>query len=158
MSLQNQIDQNFLAAFKERRAEEVSTLRMLKAALANKKIEKKMAKDGVLSDEEILVVINSEIKKRRDSIEAYQDGGRDDLALKEKAEIVILEKFLPPAMSKEELQATIGRLAGEIGAEQPADFGKLMGAVMAAVKNQADGQLVAGLVKEFLTGQSSSEN
>ncbi|MFA4871484.1 MAG: GatB/YqeY domain-containing protein [Patescibacteria group bacterium] len=150
MTLQPQIEQDFLKALKRGDKSVVDTLRMLKAAVQNKKIEKLMAKEAALPDEEMVGLIKSEIKKRRDSIDSYRQGNRNDLADKEEAEIKILEKYLPEPLSEDKLIEIIKNVIGELGAAGPADFGKVMGAVVARVKGRADGQVVARLVKEEL--------
>lgn len=150
MSLAQQINQDFLTAFKGKQDSEVSVLRMLKASLTNKEIEKKLPKGENLSDDEVVAVIKSEIKKRKDSFESYSQANRHDLAEKEEKEIHILEKYLPAQMSHDEIKAVVAKVIKEAGVVGPADFGKVMGAVMAQTKNQADGQTVASLVKEEL--------
>ena len=150
MALQPQIEQDFLNAFKGGDRFAVDTLRLLKAAVQNKKIEKLMAKEAVLPDEEMVGLIKSEIKKRQDSIDSYRQGNRNDLAEKEEAEIKILEKYLPEQLSEDKLIEIIKGVIGELGAASPADFGKVMGAVVARVKGQADGQAIAKIVKEEL--------
>ena len=150
MTLQPQIEQDFLKALKGGDKFAVDTLRLLKAAVQNKKIEKLMAKEDVLLDEEMIALVKSEIKKRKDSIDSYRQGNRNDLADKEEAEIKILEKYLPERLSEDELIEIIKRDIGELGANSPADFGKVMGAVVARVKGRADGQMVARLAKNEL--------
>ena len=137
-------------AYKEKRELEVSTLRMLKATLTNKLIEKKMAKEEMLSDEETIAVIKSEVKKRKDSVESYESGGRQDLADKEKAEISILEKYLPQQLSEDKVRELVLAVILEMGTVVPSDFGKVMGAVMAKSQGAADGQTVSKILKEEL--------
>ncbi len=141
---------------KERRTEELSTLRMLIAAMRNKEISLRPAfaeasagrQDGraELTDGQITEVISSEIKKRRDSVEAYQQGKRQDLVDKETHEIKILEKYLPAQLNDEELE----KIIKEIIAAGVQDFGKVMGRAMAKVKGKADGNRVGALVKKLL--------
>ena len=150
MSLQQTIEEKFLVAFKAKQAEEVSTLRMLKSALLNKKIEKRLAKEDALPDEEVIAMVKSEIKKRLDSIEAYTQGNRNDLAAKEQKEIEILSQFVPEQMSEEKLKELVAEVIKELGASNQSEFGKVMGAVMAKAKGQADGTAVAKAVKETL--------
>ncbi|MBI5765920.1 GatB/YqeY domain-containing protein [Candidatus Falkowbacteria bacterium] len=150
MTLQPQIEQDFLNAFKGGDKFAVDTLRLLKAAVQNKKIEKLMAKEAVLPDEEMVGLIKSEIKKRQDSIDSYRQGNRNDLAEKEEAEIKILEKYLPEQLSEDKLIEIIKGVIGELGAAGLADFGKVMGAVVARVKGQAEGQVISRIVKAEL--------
>lgn len=150
MSLAEKINQDFLTAFKAKQDTEVSVLRMLKASLTNKEIEKKLPKGDKLSDDDILAVIKSEIKKRKDSSLSYSQAGRNDLSEQEDKEVVILDKYLPEQMSEDEVKNIIVQVIKETGASGPADFGKVMGAVMVKTKNQADGQIVSKIVKEEL--------
>ena len=151
MSLQKQLADDFIKAIKEKDQIVVLVLRMLKAAIQNKKIEKKISKNDALSDTDIVAIIKSEIKKRNDSITDYQAGGREDLAAKERAEAVILKKYLPEQMSDEQVREVVQEVITAVGAGGAGDFGKVMGAVMAKTNGQADGQLVAKIVKEELS-------
>jgi len=148
--IQQQISQDFLSAYRTKRELEISTLRMLKSAIANKQIENRMPKEDVLSDEEVAIVIKSEVKKRRDSAQSYEAGGRKDLAEKEKAEIAILEKYLPQQMEEDEIRGLIERVIKGMGMINPSDFGKIMKAVMAESGGAADGQTVSKILKEEL--------
>ncbi|HNW09131.1 MAG TPA: GatB/YqeY domain-containing protein [bacterium] len=150
MSLQQTIEKDFIEAYKTKAALKLSTLRMLKTAIANKKIAVRMAKENELEDSEVVGLIKSEIKKRRDAIEAYNQGGRSDLSQQEAEEMAILEQYLPDQLSPEAIIDIINRQAEIVGAHSPADFGKLMGAVMAEVGSRSDGQIVSPLVKKFL--------
>ncbi len=150
MSLNQTIEKDFIEAYKNKEGIRLSTARMLKTSILNKKIEKKMDKDAELSDDEIVAVIKSEIKKRKDSIEAYNQGGRMDLSEKEEQEIKVLEKYLPEQMSAQQLEQIVSQQATELGISTPAGFGKLMGAVMAKVGSKADGQTVSTLIKKYL--------
>ncbi len=152
MALVQTIESDFLSALKNKEENALSTLRMLKAALLNKKIEKQMAKEDILPEEDIIGVIKSEIKKRNDSVEAYIQGNRQDLADKEKSEIAILAKYLPEQLSEEQVRELVKQAIAESGAASAADFGKAMGATMAKAKGQADGGMVSRLVKEELGG------
>jgi len=129
----------------------VSTLRLLLAAIHNKEIELK--KRGKLKDEEVVAVIRQQVKQRRESIEAYQKGKRDDLVKKEKQELDILSKYLPQQISSGELEKIIGQTIKETGASSPADFGKVMGTVMSKVKGRAEGKIVAETIKKLLAKQ-----
>ncbi|NCN07112.1 GatB/YqeY domain-containing protein [Candidatus Falkowbacteria bacterium] len=150
MSLAEQINQDFLVAFKSKNSDVVAVLRMLKSSLTNKEIEKKLPKSEALSDDDVIAIIKSEIKKRKDSYTSYTEANRNDLAEKEEQEIKILEKYLPEQMSDDQIKDIVLQVVTETGASSPADFGKVMGAVMAQTKNQADGQLVSSLVKAVL--------
>ncbi|MEK7653270.1 MAG: GatB/YqeY domain-containing protein [Patescibacteria group bacterium] len=151
MPIQQQIEQDFLSAFKNKAEAEVSALRMLKSALINRKIEKGVAKDENLGDEEVLAVLKSEVKKRKDSILEYEKGGRPDLADKEKAEVDLIGKYLPEELGEEALLEMVKEAITETGAANPADFGKVMGLAMKKAAGAADGQVVSRLVKEELS-------
>jgi len=148
--LQKIISDKFLEAYKSRDEVRVSVLRLLKSALANKMIEKKMAKEDVLPDEEVMAVIKSEVKKRQDSVVSYRSGGREDLALSEEAEAKILSEFLPEQLGEDQVREIVKATISEMGAT-PADFGKVMSAAMAKTKGQSDGSIVSKLVKEELS-------
>lgn len=128
----------------------VSTLRFLLSALHNREIEKR--KD--LTDEDVIAVLQKQTKERKESIEAFKKGGRDDLVQKEQAELEILNKYLPQQISEEELGKIIDEVIKESGATGPADFGKVMGGVMGRVKGRVDGSLVVEVVKKILNSKS----
>lgn len=141
-----QINQDLTQAMKNKDAETTSALRMLIAALRNKEITLRKDGQAELSEEQVLEAISSEIKKRRDSVLAYNQGGRQDLADKENSEIKILEKYLPEQISDEELE----KIVREITSSGADNFGKIMGLVMARVKGRANGSRVGELVKKVL--------
>jgi uncharacterized protein YqeY len=144
MSLEKTITGDIAAAMKAKQAERLSTLRMLKAALMNKSVEK----NRQLEAAEELQVVSALVKQRRDSIEQFAAGGREDLAAKERAEIVVLESYLPPAVSDEELDRAVGQAIADTGATGPKDMGKVMKAVMALLSGKTvDGKTVSERVK-----------
>jgi len=144
--LLEQINQDLKQAMLKKEVEILSTLRMLISAIRNKEITLRKDGEAELSDEQVLEVIASEVKKRRDSIEAYISGGRQELADKENSEIKILEKYLPEQMSDEELE----KVVKEVIAAGDENFGKVMGQVMVRVKGKADGGKVGEMVKKLL--------
>jgi hypothetical protein len=132
---------------KAKDAGRLSALRMLKAAIMNKGIEK--GRD--LEDAEVLQVVSSLVKQRRDSIEQFTKGGRTDLVQKETAEIAVLEAYLPPAAGAEEIDAAISAAIAETGASSPKDMGKVMKAVMPKLAGKnADGKAVNEAVRRKL--------
>ena len=148
MSLEQKLTGDIGAAMKARDATRLTALRMLKTALMNKSIEKGRALEGA----EELQVVSSLVKQRRDSIEQFTAGGRADLATKEEAEITVLEAYLPPAVSAEELDAAVTRAITDSGAAGAKDIGKVMKAVMAAFSGKTvDGKKVNELVRTKLT-------
>ncbi len=149
MQLFEEINNDLKQAMREKKALDLSVLRMLVSSLQNKKIS--LGKDAELSDEIVTEVVKSEIKKRKDSILSYRDGGRDDLAEAEEKEISIIEKYMPEQMSQEELEKVVKEVIDSMGEVGPGDFGKVMGAVMGRVKGKADGTMVSGAVKQLLS-------
>lgn len=148
MSLTETLTADIAAAMKARDAARLTALRMLKAALMNKSVEK----NRDLEPSEELQVVSSLVKQRRDSVEQFVAGGRHDLADKEKAEIVILETYLPPSVSVEALDAAVTRAIADTGAVGPKDMGKVMKAVMALLAGKTiDGKQVSALVKQKLS-------
>ncbi len=162
MSLKETIQSKIKTAMQEKKAEELSVLRMVMAAVFNKEKEKraKLSKDqedqgkleelSKLTDQEVLEVITSESKKRKDSIEQYQKGNRQDLVDQEKSELKILEEYLPEQMGQEEVRKIISGKIQELGASGPQDTGKVMGAIMGQLKGKADGGMVNKIVQEEL--------
>lgn len=146
MSLKEQIEQDLVEAMKSKNETQVSTLRMLKSAIHNSEIQKKQE----LKDEDILAVIQSQIKSRQDSIALYEQGDRQELADKEKTEIEILKKYLPEQMGEEEIRDIVKKAITDTSAADIQDMGKVMGALMPQVKDKADGSLVSKIVKEEL--------
>ncbi len=147
-NLIEEINADVKAAMIAKNELELLTLRMLTAALKNRRIE--IGKEAVLSNDDTIAVIQSEIKKRKDSMTAYVAGNRPDLAEKEEAEIVILSKYMPEQMSADELEKITQEIITQSGASGVKDFGKVMGAVMASVKGRADGGQVNAVVKKLL--------
>jgi len=126
----------------------VSTLRLLLSEIKNAEI----AKGEELSDQDIISVIQKEVKKRKEASLAFRQGGREEQAQKEESESSVLEGYLPSQLSNEELTNIVESTINEIGATSIQDMGKVIGAVMVKVKGQADGGKVSGLVKERLKG------
>ena len=150
MSLKQQIISDLTASMKAQTAARTSTLRMVKAAMMNREIEK----GGELADQEMLRLLRSMVKQRRDSVEQYEKGGRQDLADKERAEIAVIESYLPKAASREEIQEAIIAAIGETGATSMRDMGKVMKAAQARLADKnADGRAISEIVKEKLAAQ-----
>jgi hypothetical protein len=124
----------------------VSTIRLVRAAAHNVEIERGRA----LRDEELEAVVAHEAKRRREAIEAFAKGGRDDLVQKESLELVILSEYLPALLSDAELSSVVAETAAGLGARGARDTGKVMAAVMPKVRGRADGAVVSRLVREWL--------
>ena len=149
MSLKQQIVSDLTASMKAQDAPRTSTLRMVKAAVMNREIEK----GGELDDEEMSKLLRTLVKQRRDSVEQYEKGGRQELADKEKTEIAVIEAYLPQAASGAEIEAAVGAAISETGASSVKDMGKVMKAVQAALAGKnADGRTVSEIVKAKLGG------
>jgi uncharacterized protein len=147
MSLQQRINEELKQAMLAKDAEKLSTLRLLKSALGYAQIEKKTDQ---LSDPDSISVIQKEAKKRRDSIEQYRKGGRNDLAEKEARELVVVETFLPQPLSAEELEQIIRATVQELGATSKKEMGLVMKAVQAKVAGRADGKALSAVVGKLL--------
>jgi len=147
MSLIERIDTDLKVAMKSSNKAAVSTLRLVKSSLKYKQIEK----GGDLTDDDVVSVLSSLVKQRRDSIEQYEKGGRDDLASVEKNEIEIIQQYLPAQMSDEDIQAVINAAVEELGASGQKDIGNVMKAVMPRLKGRADGKKVNALVSKRLS-------
>jgi uncharacterized protein YqeY len=149
MSLSQQISADIVTAMKAKDAARLSALRMLKAAIMNKEVEK--SRD--LEDGEVLQVVASLVKQRRDSIEQFAAAGRTDLVEKETGEIAVLDHYLPPAATAEEIEALVAEAIAETGATSPKDMGKVMKAVMPKLAGKnADGKTVNETVRRKLGG------
>lgn len=142
MSLQTDIKSGVKEAMIAKDAVKLSVLRGLSAAFTNELVAKKMKPDGELSDEDALAVISKEARKRKDSIEQFEKGGRPELAEDEKAELAILETYLPAQMSYDEILTFVKQKQAETGMTDKAKAGQFVGMVMKDLKGKADGQLV----------------
>lgn len=159
-----EIKKDLVSAIKEKRESAVSVLRMLTSSVFNKEMEKRVKilekepnltedqlKEKVkLNDDEAIEVVLSEVKKRRDSIAGFEQGGRTDLVNKEKAELDILMKYTPKELTEEEIRAIVKSAASKTGASSMKDIGIVMKEVQPQTKGKADGNLVARIVKEEL--------
>jgi uncharacterized protein len=148
MSLEQQLSADIAVAMKARDTVKLGTFRMLKTALTNKSIEKGRA----LEPAEELQVVSLLVKQRRDSIEQFTAGNRPELAVKEQAEIEVLETLLPPAASADEIAAAVDQAVTDTGASGPKEMGKVMKAVMVALGGKSfDGKAVSEAVKARLS-------
>src|ERR1051325_7211788 len=147
MSLKERINADMTAAMKAKEAARLSTLRMVKAAVQNREIEK----GGELSDEEMTKLLQSLVKQRRDSVEQYEKAGRAELAEKERAEIAVIEEYLPRAASREEIERAVEEAVAETGAASLKQMGAVMKAALARLAGRnADGRTVSEIVKSKL--------
>ena len=148
MTLQEKIQSHLSDAMKNKEPLRLSVLRMMKTAVKNKEIEKMKP----LDEGEVLAVFNSLVKQRKDSVEQFRKGGREELAQKEEAEIQIIQEYLPAAASEDDMRHAIDEAVQETGASSIKDMGKVMKAAMAKLAGKsADGGRVSQLVKEKLS-------
>lgn len=150
MALYETIHGDLKTAMKQGDAARRDTIRLLESALKNEAIEKRKPVTE-LQDEEVVAVLRRLAKQRRESAESYRAGNREDLAVKEDAELVLISEYLPAAMSEAEIRVLIAEAKTETGASSKADFGKLMGATAKKVAGRADGNTVKTLVEEALS-------
>jgi uncharacterized protein YqeY len=149
MAFIDRISADLISAMRSKDQMRLGTLRMAKAALMNREVER----GGPLDDAESMQVMASLIKQRRDSIEQFRNGGRNDLADKEQAEIAVLEAYLPPALDAAQLETIVNETIAETGAASPKDMGRVMKGVMARLGGApVDGKVVSELVKRRLSG------
>ena len=149
MALSDKVNADISTAMKAKNAPRLSALRMLKAAVMNKGIEK--GRD--LEDAEVMQVVSSLVKQRRDSIDQFSKAGRIDLVDKEAAEVAVLEEYLPPAATAEEIEAAVAAAVAETGAASAKDMGKVMKAVMPKLAGKnADGRTINEAVRRKLGG------
>lgn len=147
MSLKERIVKDMTAAMKDRQAARLSTLRMVKAAVQNREIEK----GEPLTDEETAKLLQSLVKQRRDSVEQYEKAGRNELAEKERAEIKVIEEYLPQAASREEIERAVAEAIAETGAASLKEMGAVMKAAISKLAGRnADGRTVNEVVRKRL--------
>ena len=147
MGLRETIDNDIKTAMKSGDKDKVSTLRMLSAAIKNKVIDKR---PEPLTEGDVLDTVRSLIKQRKDSIEQFAKGGRQDLVAKETAEVAVLEVYLPQQLPREEVERMVREAIAQTGAQSAKDMGKVMKALMPVVAGRADNKLLSELVKNAL--------
>lgn len=151
MSLKQSILDELKSAMKQKDAERLRVLRSLKAKILEKEISERKGGEAELSDDQVVEVLMKAAKQRKESIDQFEKGGREDLADKEKAELSIIEDFLPTMMSEDEVRAEVKSQIEEMGASSMADMGKVMGTMMDRLKGKAEGSMVSRIVKEELS-------
>ena len=147
MTLQERLGQEIKSAMLAKDADRLGALRMLKSTIGYLLIEKK---EESISDADFISMVQKEVKKRRDSIEQFEKGGRPELALKEKQEIGVLESFLPQQLSPEELEKLVREAIAETGAASKKEMGPVIKAVQAKAAGRADGKTISQLVGKLL--------
>ncbi|MBE6086297.1 MULTISPECIES: GatB/YqeY domain-containing protein [Selenomonas] len=148
MSLKEQLTADMKEAMKNKEKERLAVIRMVRGAIRQQEIDGQKE----LGEEDVIAVISKEVKMRRDSIEEFQKGGREDLVEKTQAEIDVLLPYLPAQLSEDEVRELVKAAVEQTGAATPKDMGKVMGVLMPKVKGRADGKMVNTIVKSFLQG------
>ena len=146
MSLKDRITEDMKAAMRAKEADRLGTIRMLMAAIKQREVDERI----VLDDNAVVAIVDKLIKQRKDSIAAFTQGGRQDLVDKESAEAAVLQAYLPPRLSAEEVDRQVTALVAEIGAAGPGDMGRTMAAAKARLGGQAEMSLISAAVKKAL--------
>ncbi|MCB0414640.1 MAG: GatB/YqeY domain-containing protein [Bdellovibrionales bacterium] len=147
MSIKEQLMADIKSAMKNKESDKLATLRFLHSAIKNKEIE---VRPKELTEDDVLSVIKKMVKQRKDSIEQYEGAGRQDLADKEKAELVFMNTYLPEQLSEEKVLSIVKETITELGAKDMKDMGKVMQAVLTKTGGAADNKVVSQLVKQSL--------
>ena len=146
MSLKDRVTEDMKAAMRAKDADRLSTIRMLLAACKQREVDERI----VLDDAAVVGLVDKLIKQRKDSIAAFEQGGRADLVAKESAEVAVLQAYLPQRLSADEVAAAIAALVAELGAAGPGDMGKVMAAAKARLAGKAEMGQVSAAVKQAL--------
>ena len=148
MSIKEQITEDMKTAMRAKDSERLGTIRLLLAAIKQKEVDERVE----LDDTAVIAIVDKLVKQRKDSVTAFTQGGRTDLADKEASEIKVLEVYLPKRLSADEVTAEVKAIVAELGASGPGDMGKVMGAVKAKLAGKADMGQVSAAVKAALSG------
>lgn len=152
MSIKDRILDDIKKAMKAKNSDRLRVLRSIKSKLMEKEIsERKGGEGSAIPDEQVVEVLMKAAKQRRESIEQFEEGNREDLAEKEKTELEVIESYLPEMMDEEEIRAAVREKIEELGASTMADMGKVMGVLMDELKGKAEGSTVSSIVKEELS-------
>lgn len=148
MTLKDRINDDMKAAMRAKDTERLGAIRLLNAAIKQKEVDERVT----LDDGAVIGIVDKMLKQRKDSIEAFEKAGRADLADKEKAEVAVLQAYLPARLSGDEIAAEVKAIVAEVGAKGPADMGKVMGAAKQRLAGKADMGQVSAAVKAALAG------
>ncbi len=155
MSIRDTLKESMKSAMREKKQLALSTVRLVLAAIKDRDIAKRTdGKNGQLSDDEILSLLQSMIKQRRDSIKMFEQGGRVELAEREQNEISVIESFLPKQMDEDEIRAAVAKVIEDTGASSVKDMGQAMGALKSHYAGQMDFSKASGIVKEILMAKA----
>lgn len=146
-TLKERITEDMKAAMRAKETERLGAIRMLQAAIKQKEVDERVELDDVA----VIAIVDKLLKQRKDSIEAFEKAGRQDLADKEKSEVAVLSAYLPARLSADEVAAEVKAIVAELGAKGPGDMGKVMGAVKARLAGKADMGQVSAAVKAALS-------
>lgn len=146
MSLKERISEDMKAAMRAKDSERLSTIRMLQAAIKQREVDERV----MLDDAAVVAIVDKLIKQRKDSVAAFEQGGRPDLVAKESAEITVLQAYVPQRLSAEQVGAEIAALVAELGAVGPGDMGRVMAAAKTRLAGKAEMALVSAAVKQAL--------
>ncbi|HGY56223.1 MAG TPA: GatB/YqeY domain-containing protein [Caldithrix abyssi] len=149
MPLEEQIQTDLKTAMKSGEKDTVTTLRSLLAQIKDERIKLRTKRE--MTEDDVIKVVLSAVKKRKEAIELYKQGNREDLVKKEQDELTILQKYLPEQLSEEKITEIIDKIIAEVNASSIKDLGRVMGAAMGQLKGKADGKLVQNLVRQRLT-------
>lgn len=148
MTLKERITEDMKAAMRAKETERLGAIRMLTAAIKQKEVDERVE----LDDAGVVAIVDKLLKQRKDSIDAFQKAGRQDLADKEQAEVAVLQAYLPARLSADEVAAEVKKIVAEVGASGPGDMGKVMGAAKQRLAGKADMGQVSAAVKAALAG------
>ena len=151
MSIKETIMNDLKEAMKSQEADRLRVLRSLKAKILEKEISERKGGESSITDEQVTEVLMKAAKQRKESIDQFEQGGRDDLVEKEKQELSIIESYLPEMMDDDAIRKEVQKKMEEMGASSMADMGKVMGVMMSKLKGKAEGEDVSRIVKEELS-------
>lgn len=151
MSIKETILDDLKSAMKAQESDKLRVLRSLKAKILEKEISERTGGESNITDEQVIEVLMKAAKQRKESIDQFEKGGRDDLVEKEQDELVIIEKYLPKMLSDDEIRQAVNEQIEKSGAKDLSDMGKIMGMMMGQLKGKADGSAVSRIVKEELS-------
>ena len=151
MSLKDRIGEDIKSAMKAKDKIRLETVRSIKKVILEKEVALRPKGQDSLTEEQEIEVLSQQAKQRRDSIEQYRNGGREDLAEKEAQELAIIETYLPKQLSDEEVNSILDEIIASVGATTAKDLGKVMGVAMKQLKGKADGKKIQTMVKEKLS-------
>lgn len=146
MSLSERLNDDMKQAMRDKDKFKLTVIRIIRSAIKNVEIDQRKE----LTDDEVLTILNREVKQRRDSLQDFEKAGRDDLVEKINLELAIISEYLPQQLSEEEIKSIVQQTIQEVGASTKAEIGKVMGALMPKVKGRADGKIVNQIVQQSL--------